>query len=316
MIFAYLALTVICFFFVLKAADILVVSSSVIARHYGIPPVFIGVVLVGIGTSAPEILVTLMASLSSHPEIVLGNASGSIAANTGIAMAVIFWLYDRGIKKASAGDKAAVNNIFIALNFLFLGAGSFGMIFLLKNGIGRTAGITMLFLMAAYFYLTAVINGKLFSIAVPDRAVGKAFLRFTLSLAVLIACCKVAVASSSQIARLAGISEFIIGLTIIAVGTSLPEIITSLTAMRKGEWGLAVGDLVGSQALNLYFLLGLSAIVRPIKMGSSVFFFGWLSLFLGEICFFLWDKKIPSRVKSLVLFATYCAYLFTNVRGG
>ncbi|PKN00318.1 MAG: hypothetical protein CVU78_01790 [Elusimicrobia bacterium HGW-Elusimicrobia-2] len=316
MIFAYLALTVICFFFVLKAADILVVSSSVIARHYGIPPVFIGVVLVGIGTSAPEIFVTLMASLSSHPEIVLGNASGSIAANTGIAMAVIFWLYDRGIKKASGGDKVAVNNIFIALNFLFLGAGAFGMIFLLKNGIGRTAGIIMLLLMAAYFYLTAMINRKIFSVAVPDRAAGKTFKDFALSLAVLIVCCKVAVASSSQVARLAGISEFIIGLTIIAVGTSLPEIITSLTATKKGEWGLAVGDLVGSQALNLYFLIGLSAIVRPVKMGSSVFFFGWLSIFLGEICFFLWDKKIPSRVKSLVLFATYCAYLFANVRCG
>ncbi len=313
MIFLYLALTLICFAVVFKSADILVNSSSLIAERFGIPPVFIGVVLVGVGTSAPEIFVTLAASLSSHPEIVLGNASGSIAANSGLAMAIIFWLYDRTWRRASPEDKNGIGFLFIILNFLFLCAGSFGMIFLFRNGISRAWGITMILLMGFYFYLTAEINREFFVSAETRRPVAGPFLYFLLSLALLLVSCKVIVFSSTKVALLAGVSEFIIGLTIIAVGTSLPEIATSLTAMKQGKPGLAVGDLVGSQVLNLYLLLGLSSVVKPLAVGNSLFIFGWLSLFLGEICFFLWDKKIPSRIKSFVLFATYGLYVIFNV---
>ncbi|MBU4133906.1 sodium:calcium antiporter [bacterium] len=313
MIFLYLAIILICFVFVFKSADILVSSSSVIAERFGLPPVFIGVVLVGVGTSAPEIFVTLAASLSSHPGIVLGNALGSIAANSGIAMAIIFWLYDRGWRKASSEDKDGIGFPFIFLNFLFLCVGSFGMIFLFKNEISRAWGIVLLILMVLYFWSTAKINRNFFAAVSVKSPVSAHFLYFALSLGVLLICCKIIVFASSEVAHLAGVSEFIIGLTIIAVGTSLPEIATSLIAMRQGRLGIAVGDLVGSQALNLYLLLGLSATVAPIKVGDSLFVFGWLFLFLGEICFFLWDKKIPSRVKSLILFVTYVLYLFFNI---
>ncbi|MEA2081664.1 MAG: sodium:calcium antiporter [Elusimicrobiota bacterium] len=313
MIAFYLALTLICFIFVFKAADILVGSASIIAERFGIPPVFIGVVLVGLGTSAPEIFVTLAASLSSHPGIVLGNASGSIAANSGLAMAVIFWLYDRTWKMASPGDKNGIGTQFIVLNFVFLAAGSASMIFLFKNGISRQSGIIMLFLTGIYFYLTARINSRFFIPAETKSPVGVQFLRFCLSLAVLLASCKLIVFTASKVAQLAGVSEFIIGLTIIAVGTSLPEIATSLTAMKQGRPGLAVGDIVGSQALNLYLLLGLSAVTKPLAVGNSLFVFGWLFVFLGEICFFLWSKKIPARLKTAVLFITYCIYLLVNV---
>ena len=92
MIFIYLAVTFISFIFVFKSADIIIRSSVAIADHYGISRVFIGVVLVGLSTSAPEIFVTAIASVLNKPQIIMGNASGSIAANTGIAMALIFWI--------------------------------------------------------------------------------------------------------------------------------------------------------------------------------------------------------------------------------
>jgi len=314
-IFLYLALTLLCFAVVFKSAGWLVNSSSRIAERFGIPPVFIGVVLVGVGTSAPEIFVTLAASLSSHPGIVLGNASGSIAANSGLAMAVIFWLYDKSFRMAAPGDKRGIGTPFIVLNFLFLCAGSVAMIFLFKNGISRAAGAALLVLTVFYFYVTAKINSEFFVSVETKRPVAAQFLYFVLSLAVLLVSCRAIVFTASKVALLAGVSEFIIGMTIIAVGTSLPEIATSLTAMRQGKPGLAVGDLVGSQVLNLYLLLGLSSAVKPLAVGNSLFVFGWLSVFLGEICFFLWDKKIPPRIKSFVLFFTYAVYLFANVVG-
>jgi len=312
-IFLYTALILICFFFVFKSADILVNSSSLIAERFGIPPVFIGVVLVGVGTSAPEIFVTLAASLSSHPGIVLGNASGSIAANSGLAMAVIFWLYDRTWRRAAPEARDGIGVSFIALNFLFLCGGSAAMIFLFKNGISRVDGAALLVLTGFYFYLTAKINRKFFVSGAKSHPVAGPFLYFVLSLAVLLVSCRAIVFAATKVALLAGVSEFIIGLTIIAVGTSLPEIATSLTAMRQGKPGLAVGDIMGSQALNLYLLLGLSSAVRPLAVGNSLFVFGWMAIFLSEICFFLWNKKIPSRLKAVILFVTYGLYVIFNV---
>jgi len=315
MIFIYLAVSLICFFAVFKSADVLVSSSAAIASHFGIPPVFIGVVLVGIGTSAPEIFVTVIASFSGHPGIVLGNATGSIAANTGIAMAFIFWLIEGNRHKATGADAEVIQSArFFALNFTFLALGAFVMMFAFAGGISRLSALLLLGLIALYFFLTAKITKKYIIPKIRNGNLTVRFLRFAEALAALIISSKIIVWAVSAFAAELGISEFIIAVTVVALGTSLPEIATSISATRQGELGIAVGELVGSQALNLYFLLGVSALVKPIQIDNSYFVFGWMALLLGELCFLIWMKKIPSRVKAALLFVTYCIYIFMNFR--
>ena len=103
-------------------------------------------------------------------------------------------------------------------------------------------------------------------------------------------------------------------MTLIAVGTSIPEIATSISATRQGKIGIAIGELVGSQALNLYLLLGLASLVRPVEIERPKFIFGWVAFILGELMLLIWLKKIPPKLKALIVLVTYAVYIAFNFR--
>jgi len=310
-IFIYLAVTFISFIFVFKSADIIIRSSVAIADHYGISRVFIGVVLVGLSTSAPEIFVTAIASVLNKPQIIMGNASGSIAANTGIAMALIFWIAS-GLPSYNERHQK-ITDKFTAVNFVFLPAGAACMFFVIRNGISRTGGLILLIALAAYLFLSSKASEEFFKVAETSPA-ARPFAIFFPALAVLLLSSRVVVWSSANMARLLGISEFVIAVTIIAVGTSIPEIATSISATRDGEYGLAVGDIVGSQAFNLYLLPGIAALFGPLKIDNSRFIFGWMFIILAQLLFFIYVRKIPLRLKASVLFATYILYIISDIK--
>ncbi|MCD6413978.1 MAG: sodium:calcium antiporter [Elusimicrobia bacterium] len=305
-LFFYFLVAFLCFYIVFKSADVLVESSSGIARHFGISDVFIGLVLVALGTSAPEIFVTGFASFLGHPDIVVGNATGSIAANTGVAFAIIFLLV--GKKGKLADEEKFLSGKFCSVNALFLLPGSVAMIFVARDGISRVEGFVFIVVIAVYFFANSKISAKFAEI--PDSKGGafNLFLKFFFSILTLALASRGVVWSAGAFARGAGISEFVIAITMIAFGTSVPEIATSITAMRKGKIGIAVSELVGSQALNLYLLLGVSSLVRPVTVKNPDFAFGWTFIFLLELFVFLRLKKM-AKLKAAVLLGTYAVYL-------
>ncbi|MFH1352084.1 MAG: sodium:calcium antiporter [bacterium] len=306
-----LLIIAICFFFIFKSADILVSSSSRIAAHYGIPPVFIGLVLVGLGTSAPEIFVTAIASYTKHPGVVIGNATGSIACNAGLAMAVIFWLLKPGEAPA---DMKALGSRFCLVNGLFLAGGAAVMMFFLQNGVSPLKGLALLAVVILYLFVNSRISKKFAEVPAPEGKIWVVLVKLFCGLAALVIASKFLVVSATSFAEKIGIPEIIIGITLIAVGTSIPEIATSISATRQGKIGIAVGELVGSQALNLYLLLGLASLIRPFAVENSKHIFGWMAFILGELMLLIWLKKIPSKLKALIALFTYAVYIAFNFR--
>jgi len=300
-----------CFFFIFKSADILVNSSSRIAAHYGISPVFIGIILVGLGTSSPEIFVTAIASYMRHPGVVVGNASGSIACNAGVAMAVIFWLLK---PNNSSSDIKALGGKFCLVNGLFLTGGAAVLMFFLQGGVSALKGIILIAVVALYLFINSRISRKFAKVPSPAGKIWIFFIKLFCALAALLIASKFLVVSATSFAEKIGIPEIMIGITLIAVGTSIPEIATSISAMRQGEIGIAVGELVGSQALNLYLLLGLASLVRPVAIENSKFIFGWMAFILGELMLLIWLKKIPPKLKALIAITTYAVYIVFNFR--
>ncbi len=304
----YLAVAIFCFYVVFKSADILVESSSGIARHFGISDVFIGLVLVGLGTSAPEIFVTGIASFLNHPSITVGNATGSIAANSGFALATIFLLVKQ--KGKFTEEEKFLSRGFCFLNAFFLLSGAAAMIFISRGGISRKEGLLLLGILIIYFFANSKISSNFVEIPHFKGNAVSLFLKFVFSLAALALASRGVVWSASTLARFAGISEFVIAITMVAVGTSIPEIATSVIAVKKGKISIAVSELVGSQALNLYLLLGISSLVRPVKVEKPFFVFGWSFIFLAELFVFIWMRKLPPKLKAAILLGTYTVYLF------
>ena len=313
MIFDLLIIAV-CFFFIFKSADILVSSSSRIAAHYGISPVFIGLVLVGLSTSSPEIFVTAIASYMRHPGIVVGNAAGSIACNAGPAMAVIFYLLKPEHSDESSAVLKSLGGRFCLVNGLFLAGGAAVMMFFLQDGVSALKGMALLAVVVLYLFVNSHISKKFAEVPTPEGKIRTSFIKLLCGLAVLLTASRFLVISATSFAGKIGIPEIIIGITLIAVGTSIPEIATSISATRQGKIGIAIGELVGSQALNLYLLLGLAALVRPVAVENSKFIFGWMAFILGELMLLIWLKKIPSKLKALIALFTYAVYIAFNFR--
>lgn len=304
----------VCFFFIFTAANVLVSNSSRIATHYGISPVFIGIVLVGFGTSSPEIFVTTIASYMRHPGVVIGNAAGSIACNAGLAMAVIFWLLKPEHSAESSEDIRALGGKFCLVNGLFLAGGAVVMMFFLQNGVSAFKGLALLAAVALYLYINSRISKEYVQVPSPEGKIRVFFIKLLCSLTVLITASRFLVVSATSFAGKIGIPEIIIGMTLIAVGTSIPEIATSISATRQGKIGIAIGELVGSQALNLYLLLGLASLVRPVEIESPKYIFGWMAFILGELMLLIWLKKIPPKLKALIVLVTYAVYITFNLK--
>jgi cation:H+ antiporter len=313
-LFFYFAVAFLCFYIVFKSADILVESSSKIARHFGISEVFIGLILVGLGTSAPEIFVTGFASFLRHPDIVVGNATGSIAANSGFALAVVFFLMKKKKKEdVFTKEEKFLSGDFCLINAVFLLLGSAAMIFLFRDGISRVEGSVLLVVLVFYFFANSKISREYAEVPSPEGSAYVLFVKFFAALLILAVSARGVVWSASVIARSIGVSEFIIGITMVAFGTSLPEIATSVTATRKGKIGIAVAEIVGSQALNLYLLLGISSLIKPVRVENSVFAFGWTFFFLLELFIFIWLKNMSPRIEAAALFLSYAVYLVSGI---
>lgn len=240
-----------------KGADLFVDGSSGIAMKFKIPQLVIGLTIVAMGTSAPEAAVSITAALKGNADITVGNIVGSNILNILIILGLSALITPLMVAKSTI--KAEIP-FMILITFLLLGVGYDGTIGLLE-------GIILLVVFLIYL-------GYLFLLALKDRdkadedikeiSVAKALIWTVVGLFLIVFGSNVTVDAATKIAQVLGLSERFIGLTIVALGTSLPELFTSVSAARKGNADIAIGNIVGSNIFNILFVIGVSASIIPV----------------------------------------------------
>ncbi|MGL6115500.1 MAG: calcium/sodium antiporter [Cetobacterium sp.] len=292
-------------------ANFLVDGASCIAKRFNIPNLVIGLTIVAFGTSAPELVVNTIASIKGYSAITMGNVIGSNLINILIILGVTSIIYPLAVSKTTAYVEIPLS-ILAALTVLIMANDTFLDGF--KNVIGRGDGIILLlfFLMflAYNFYLT--LNAKEDDeMAIKNYSMGVAIMAFLGGLILLIVGGKFIVDSAVEIAKGFGVSERVISLTIVALGTSLPELATSVVAAMKKNPDLAMGNCVGSNIFNIFFILGISTLIRPIEIASGENLELIFNLFAGILLFvFVIKSKKLVRWQGIAMVLFYGIYLW------
>lgn len=291
------------FVLLIKGADFFVDGSSSIAKLLKVPSVVIGLTIVAMGTSAPEAAVSITAGISGSNEIAISNVVGSNIFNmlvvVGVCAIIKSFDLDRNILKRDF----PVN---IVANVVLLGA------MLLGSAISRFDGVMMLLLMIAYItwlVVNALKNREESSDNIKTISPILSVVYIIGGLAAVIFGGDLVVDNATVLAQAMGWSETFIGLTIIAIGTSLPELVTSIVASKKGENGLALGNVVGSNIFNLLLIIGLSSSITEIAVDLSAIMNTVFLLIMTVLMYVLCVvRKKLGRVEGIIMVSLYAAY--------
>ena len=246
-------------------ADALVRGASSIARGLGISPLVIGLTVVAFGTSMPELTVNLYAAFTGATDIALGNIVGSNIANVLLILGVSALIFPLAVKSSTVRWEIPLALMAAVLVYVFgqdvwIDAGA-------ANSLTRSDGIALLALFVIFmFYIFALVKTDPPPVSgdTPTYSKGKAVGLMLLGLGGLVFGGKLLVDNAIVLARLAGLSEALIGLTVVAIGTSLPELATSVVAAWRREMDIAIGNVVGSNIFNVFWILGLTAVITPL----------------------------------------------------
>ena len=298
----------------IKGADWLVSGSSSIARKYGVSELVIGLTVVGFGTSMPELIVNVIASINGGSgDIVIGNIIGSNNFNLFVTLGIVGLITPLAVQGRTVRQEIPISLIAIVLllvlaNDTLLWQGH-------NNVIGRTDGILLLVLFGAfmvYIFRSIKTDRDLNGETVAPISTGQVIFLVIIGFAGLIIGGKLMVDNAIKIAETLNVSQQIIGLTIVAAGTSLPELATSIMAALRGKKDLAVGNIIGSNIFNILFILGTSALIRPVDY-DLVFNLDGLILVFGTIfllaAMFTGKKGKVDRWEAAVFLIAYIIYL-------
>lgn len=257
-------------FLLLKGADYLVEGSSSLAKKFGIPSLVIGLTIVAFGTSMPELIVNIIAALSGKGDIALGNIVGSNIANILLILGATAIIVPLKVQHSTTWKEIPFS--LIAALVILICANTFALDGLTNNSILRSEGIILLLFFSIFLYYVFELTRKgKDNLKNENLEIKKlSSLRITLyiigGLAALYLGGKWTVEGAVEIAKLFGMSEYFISLTIVAIGTSLPELATSMIAAIKGDADMAVGNVVGSNIFNIFWILGVSAVITPLAI--------------------------------------------------
>ncbi|WP_278600106.1 calcium/sodium antiporter [Clostridium tertium] len=304
---SYLIL-IIGFILLIKGADIFVDGAAKIAKKFGIPSIIVGLTIVSLGTSAPELSVSLIASFEGNNGITIGNVLGSNIFNTLMVLGVTAIIMPIVIKKNSV-IKDYIINIVVSIVLLVL---AFGRVLLNKEAaLTRISGIILLILCIIYtLYLikSAKSRKEEDSEEEEDIKILSCIIKIILGIIGIIAGGNLVVSSASDIAYSFGLSDKLVGLTIVAVGTSLPELVTTMIASIKGENDIAIGNVLGSNIFNILLILGVSSSINAIPISSSLLIV--ISIILGIFMFKgKKDKLKLDKLEGLILVLLYIVYM-------
>ncbi len=253
------------------SADRFVEGAASTARHFGMPPLLIGMVIVGFGTSAPELLVSALASTQGNPGIALGNAYGSNITNIALILGVTALISPIAVHSQVLRKELPILAAVTAVAALQLADGELSrldaIILLVVFGI-LMAWTIWQGLQRRTDTLGSEVDQEMAGRTLP---LGRAVFWLIAGLAALIASSRILVWGAVEIAHGLGVSDLIIGLTIVAVGTSLPELASSVIATRKGEHDIALGNVIGSNLFNTLAVVGIAGAIHPLAVERGVF---------------------------------------------
>ena len=296
-------LLVVGFVMLVKGADWFVDGSSAVARRFGIPQLVIGLTIVAMGTSAPEAAVSITAALKGNADITIGNIVGSNILNILIILGVSSLLTDLQVAKSTI--RAEIPFMLVITAVLMI-QGRDGVV-----GAGNGLVLLVLFIVyLAYLFWMAKQGREEVREADVVQPLWKNLAMTGIGLVLIVWGSNVTVDAATALARIFGMSERFIGLTIVALGTSLPELFTSVNAARKGNADIAIGNIVGSNVFNILFVVGLSGLITPVPF-ADLFVIDTLvamaaAAFLGGFCV---KKGRLVTWHGVVMLTGYGAYL-------
>lgn len=299
-------LLVVGFVMLMKGADWFVDGASKIADKFGIPHLVIGLTIVAFGTSAPEAAVSISAALKGSVDLAISNVVGSNILNVLVILGLASIIYPLAVKPST---------IKIDIPFVF-GISILLLIFGVADGkIGRIEGIIFWILLAVdIIYMIKLAmkgqgEGEEIAEADENDTMVKLLALIIIGGVLIIWGSDITVDAATAIAQKFGMSERLIGLTIVAFGTSLPELVTSCVAAKKKETDIAVGNIVGSNLFNILFVLGTTAVITPIAYESAFIFDNVIAiLVMAVLWLFVYKDKKLNRTGGIIMLVMYAAY--------
>ena len=303
------------FALLIKGADVFVEGASSIAKKFNVPSMIIGLTIVAMGTSAPEAAVSITSSLAGQNDMSVANVVGSNFFNILVVLGVSSIIAKLPVQKETIKKDTP---------FLILVSGLL-LIFGINFKLGRIEGIALLALFT-YFLVNTIKSAKMATdstssetgetaIAIETESSSQISLPKTILISLvgivgIVVGGDMVVNSATSIATSFGMSANLVGLTIVAVGTSLPEFVTSIVAIKKGETEIAIGNVIGSNLFNILLVLGLAATINPIAMSMSAFI-DIVFMVLITLLLYMFMKKDNSLVKKqgIILVVLYIAYM-------
>ncbi|MDO5402827.1 MAG: calcium/sodium antiporter [Eubacteriales bacterium] len=314
-----LVLLLVGFVFLIKGADYFVEGSAAVAKKFNIPGVVIGLTIVAMGTSAPELAVSVSAGIAGSNALAISNVIGSNIFNLMVVLGVCAILSPVAVEKDIVKRDFPFSLIATVLVGLFISdivfKGSVAEVngFAQSGTIRRWEAVILLIFFVMYMYITvrSAIKNREAGEEIESLPVWKSLTFIILGAAAIIGGGQLVVNSAKAIALFCGMSETLVGLTIVAIGTSLPELVTSIVASKKGQNGMAVGNVVGSNIFNLLMILGVSSSINPIVSSiESVVDISVLLVLSILILIFCRTRGKINRTEGFVMVLLYAAYTF------
>lgn len=297
------------FILLVKGADFFVDGAAGIANRFGIPQIIIGLTIVAMGTSAPEAAVSIVAALNNNAEITIGNIVGSNILNVLIILGVTAAIIPVAVKQ---------NTIRIEMPFMIM-----LFVVLLVLGLDGTVSrgdsvilVALFIVYLIYLFISAKKNKEETDEDIKQRNLIFQILFSLGGMIAIVVGSKIAVYGATGIAELIGVSERFIGLTVVALGTSLPELVTSVTAAKKGNADIAIGNIVGSNIFNVLFVVGITAVITPVPFASK-FIVDSLVMIAASVFLLVAVMKAKKLTRiagilMIIMYAGYFGYLCIN----
>ena len=303
----------------IKGGDWFVDGASALARKFHLPELLIGATVVSIGTTLPEVMVSTISAVEGHGEIAYGNAIGSVICNTALIAAVTL---------AVRPGKADPNTLKMPVRFFFLAAAIYCVAAYLLGEFTRILGLVMLAMFVAYMIVTVRQMKKnpqpVEAEEAEEMPTWKMLLFLVLGATLIAVGAKLLVDNGTKIAQALGVPESVIALTFVALGTSLPELVTAITSLVKGHSDLSLGNVIGANVFNLVLVSGVSVTLAPFDVPQSAVFMGQNASLILEIPVMMLVMSIltiPTLIRGrltraqgiilLVIYAVFCFIQFT-----
>jgi cation:H+ antiporter len=306
------------------AADRLVAGSAALASHFGVSPLIIGITLVGFGTSAPEMVVSAIASLEGSPGLAIGNALGSNVANIGLILGATALVYPLTIQRSTMVREFPLLLVVMALSVVVM----WDFVFQRYEGVVLPLALVVVITLMSLLSLSRPdADPQIARLAenIPTQmALPVAIAWAVVGVVVLPLAAHILVQGAVSIATMFGVSDAVIGLTIVALGTSLPELAAAMASALKREDDLVIGNILGSNIFNLLGVLGISAVIAPMAIAPELITRDLLAMFVITLLLavFVWRRRGTGRINRisgallLIFFVAYQGVIIASALGG